>query len=121
MAMLQFACPHCGRAFQVDEDMAGRQAACPSCGGTLLVPATAPPAETSTPAAPEQFPPLREPAGASAADSAAVRVETRPAERKLRRLSREEKQRLRFRRNLAMLALGLTTLIVVLLLLVRQG
>lgn len=36
--MITFSCPHCGRHFQVQDDLAGRRGACKTCGGPIQVP-----------------------------------------------------------------------------------
>ena len=41
---IAFACPACGRGFEVDAANVGRRARCKGCGGTVTVPATSAPA-----------------------------------------------------------------------------
>ena len=41
--MLQFNCPHCGKAIRLKEEFAGRKGACPHCKKPMQAPAAAPP------------------------------------------------------------------------------
>ena len=41
--MIRFNCPGCGRAFQVDDSLAGKHAKCRACGQRMQVPAVEPP------------------------------------------------------------------------------
>ena len=46
--MITFKCPHCGKAFRVEDSAAGKHAKCPGCGKQIQVPAGSTP-KTSTP------------------------------------------------------------------------
>lgn len=68
--MISFACVHCGKHFQVSDQLAGKMGKCKSCGGLILVPspdAVAPPLAplpqplTARPPAPAAPPPLPAP------------------------------------------------------------
>src|SRR5262245_10754729 len=36
--MVCFSCPHCSRALQVKDDLAGKKAKCPACGKPVAIP-----------------------------------------------------------------------------------
>ena len=46
--MITFACPGCGKNFQVKAELAGRKTKCPKCGQALLVPTPSVPVPVST-------------------------------------------------------------------------
>ncbi len=46
--MITFACPGCGKNFQVKAELAGRKTKCPKCGQALLVPTPSAPVPVST-------------------------------------------------------------------------
>jgi hypothetical protein len=41
--MLQFDCPHCGKAIRLKEEFAGRKGSCPHCRNSIQAPSSAPP------------------------------------------------------------------------------
>lgn len=132
------ACPRCAAALAVGDDLVGGLAGCPVCQTTFLVPEPElppPPAHPApTAAAAAADPVWREmaPALAEAAAQPAERhsglefrepvrtLETEDGTLELRRLSDEEKRIRRGRRNLIMLLVGTTILIVLTLLLGRE-
>jgi ubiquitin-protein ligase len=56
--LIEFRCPHCGRAFSVPGSYAGKKAKCKTCGGDIVVPAAATAAATDS-AAPKLSPRAR--------------------------------------------------------------
>ena len=132
------ACPRCAAALAVGDDLVGGLAGCPVCQTTFLVPEPEippPPAQPApTTAAAAADPVWREmaPALADAAAQPLERhrglefrepvstLETEDGTLELRRLSDEEKRLRRGRRNLIMLLVGTTILIVLTLLLGRE-
>ncbi len=44
--MIQFKCPHCAKAFRVDDSYAGKQTKCAGCGQRITVPPLPPPLPT---------------------------------------------------------------------------
>ena len=53
MVMMRFSCPHCRKALNVRDELAGRKAKCPGCSAVFRVPAAgaAPARPTAAPAA----------------------------------------------------------------------
>ena len=62
IAMIRFACPQCGRGFQVENKAAGKKAKCPKCGTVITVPA----AEQSYFSGPVALPPTAAHSGPAA-------------------------------------------------------
>ena len=132
------ACPRCAAALAVGDDLVGGLAGCPVCQTTFLVPEpelpppSAQPAPTAATAAADPVWREMTPALAEAAAQPAERhrdlefrepvstLETEDGTLELRRLSDEEKRLRRGRRNLVMLLVGTTILIVLTLLLGRE-
>ena len=60
MSIIQFGCPHCGGAFEIDESAGGQQIECPSCSRELIVPqgpsVSAPPPPPPGPPSPSMDP-----------------------------------------------------------------
>ncbi|MGB8853142.1 MAG: hypothetical protein WCC69_06220 [Pirellulales bacterium] len=132
------ACPRCAAALAVGDDLVGGLAGCPVCQTTFLVPEPELPPSPAQPAltaaATAADPVWREmtPALAEAAAQPTERnrdlefrepvrtLQTKDGMLELRRLSDEEKQLRRGRRNIIMLLVGTTILIVLTLLLGRE-
>lgn len=54
--MIHFACPKCGKDFQVKDEFSGRQTRCRNCGQSLTVPASYPPLAALAPPSPSVYP-----------------------------------------------------------------
>ena len=113
MVLFQFACPYCSGQFAVENPPAGHAIACPNCGGTVALPADLPPpvAEPATMVAkspvaddPFDFLDISEPTARP------LQIKQRTLPTNVRRLSREEKERRRVRRNLVLMVAGLLVL-----------
>jgi len=50
--MIEFDCPHCGKALKLDDTMAGKPGTCPSCQQVIQVPGTAQSANAPAPPVP---------------------------------------------------------------------
>ncbi len=126
MTLFQFACPYCSGQFEIENPPAGQAVACPHCREMVALPAELPPPVRETqsvaPAGSEFLPPraeandavlpfiLDEPISPAArrGRQSATRVQRPP----VRRLSREEKELHRARRNLVMMVVGVVVLAV---------
>jgi HEAT repeat protein len=81
---IAFACPHCGKSYQLADNMAGRQGICTQCAESFRIPH---PAEGPQPEAPPSYLPLQETtAGKAEAGHAATQsVEMPPVKMKKKR------------------------------------
>jgi len=138
--LFAIACPRCAAALAVSDDRVGAVAGCPVCQSSFLVPEPElppPPVhqavtteDTSRPDDPvwrEMAPTLAEAAAQPAERHRGLefrepvsRLETEAGAVELRRLSAEEKRLRRSRRNIVMLLVGATILIVLTALLGRE-
>jgi hypothetical protein len=129
-ASMVVECPGCRGAVATRSDMPFRAARCPLCGGEFLIPrprgdeAAAVPAPATPPHSTENLrsdePPsfsLPPPRGDLKFAEPAKTIATADGPKTLRRLSPEEKQARRARRNMIMLAGGATILFVIVYLL----
>ncbi len=135
------ACPQCAAALAVSDDLVGTVAGCPVCQASFLVPEPELPPPPPAPQAPvaNASPAVADPVwremAPTLAEAAAQPVErnrdlefrepvstleTETGAVELRRLSAEEKQLRRSRRNIVMLLVGTTILIVLTAILGRE-
>jgi predicted Zn finger-like uncharacterized protein len=70
--MIEFTCPHCGKAFRVKDEAAGKQGKCPACQETVEVPGRQAATQVAEPAAAQAAPPPVQAVPAAAAPSAAA-------------------------------------------------